>query len=40
MSLPEIVKNRLKEHAPKIEEIITSTLSTSKQDKLQSAMLY
>ena len=40
MSLPAMVKDSLKEHAPKIEEIIISTLSTSKQEKLQSAMLY
>ena len=40
MSLPDSVKSSLKEHSPIIEEIIISTLSASKQEKLQSAMLY
>lgn len=40
MSLPESVKNALTEHSSLIEERIISTLSMSKQKKLQSAMLY
>ncbi|MAO69935.1 MAG: hypothetical protein CL983_02500 [Euryarchaeota archaeon] len=40
MSLPESVLSSLKEHSPIIEKIIIDTLSTSNQEKLQSAMLY
>ena len=40
MSLPASVLSSLKEHSPIIEEIIIKTLSTSNQEKLQSAMLY
>ena len=40
MSLPDSVVNSLLEHSPLIEERIISTLSMSKQEKLQSAMLY
>ena len=40
LSLPESVLSSLKEHSPIIEKIIIDTLSTSNQEKLQSAMLY
>ena len=40
MSLPDSVVDSLLEHSPLIEERIISTLSMSKQEKLQSAMLY
>jgi len=40
LSLPESVLSSLKEHSPIIEDIIINTLSTTNQEKLQSAMLY